>query len=343
MTAPNCSGGKIQYQMKINNEISEIFKSLNFLAESFLYANEERRHYIVAGRIADKEVLIKIYHKSNESKAKNLEEEWRAGEILRDLNLRSKKKINIIESLDFGRKADYVFLVRKYYKGTPFALDANTIEADFYFDKFSMVEKKFQLSSEKIANGIISNILVLKNTKGLSNDGFNITKRDRFPQNYSTEIYGSISMQLKIDLNKTKQFLDNMQKDLSQGINLAVQTNDLTPTNIFITDNNEVLFSDFEWLGLENYLIDTAFLWLLLWRFPDWQSVLLNKIIVTEIDRDFFRVNVIRLILYYYQNITRTDLSDERDSFYKMVLSEHIWKKYLIAAGESFEAIMQVR
>jgi hypothetical protein len=134
---------------------------------------------------------------------------------------------------------------------------------------------------------------------------------------------------LSVDLTIARNFLVDISEKMFNVENLAIQAVDLTPTNIFVLQDSEVLFSDFEWLGLENYMLDIAFLWLLLWRYPDWQKKLAEGAIGEE-DLEYFQANIIRIILYAYEKLLQPDLSIKQEKYYRELLAGHVWTKYLI-------------
>jgi len=330
----------------MNDQISIIFEKIGFSAINFLVNSKEQKHCVAFGKIGNQDVLIKIFHTSNIEKSKNLKDEWLACKIIERLNSEGVSNFRAIESLNFGQEGEYVYLVRKYYQGNPFASDANRVNSDFYFDKYSSIDKKFEIPTEDISVGIISNLLILKKTKGINPADFDFRQQGRFPRNYSSEVINDIAKFLGIDLQPVADYLLDSQNLINDNKNFAVQTNDLTPTNIFITKNHEVLFSDFEWMGLENYMIDITFLWMLLWRYPDWQKIIVDHTVSSDIERDLFRANLVRIVLYNYRDfclVKKLDDDEERVSFNKRVFGNHIWTKYLLAAGQSFEAIMEVK
>jgi len=132
-----------------------------------------------------------------------------------------------------------------------------------------------------------------------------------------------------------RDYYQSHKHKLSDAKSAMVCMGDLNPANILVCDQ-EVYLTDFEWFGVDNDMYDIAFYWLFLWKYPDWQKSLTRRYVLSELDEENFRLNIIRITLScpWWNRFERFRVK------YNIM---HPWVRYPVAAAESFKALMEVK
>jgi thiamine kinase-like enzyme len=148
--------------------------------------------------------------------------------------------------------------------------------------------------------------------------------------------------ELGIDLSNQEIFFNKIKGEYFKKENIKACINDLTPANVIIKDDGQLVFSDFELFSFDNYTVDIAYLWIFLWRYRNWQRELLLNTIKNDRDREYFRASIIRIMFLLY-DWPYNSMKNKPKLKHEKYNRRHIWAKYLIAAGKSYEAIMEVK
>jgi thiamine kinase-like enzyme len=105
---------------------------------------------------------------------------------------------------------------------------------------------------------------------------------------------------------------------------------DFVPSNIIVTQDKKIVFTDFEYFCIDNSSLDLAYLWLYLWRYPDWQNELLKK--YPNINQDDFQISVLRILLpLFVRKFSSNDIYSQK------LYMKHKWREYLIRSAGSFD------
>jgi len=326
--------------MSTRKDYEDIIKGISFIEITPVKKDFDNGRFIVRGKIKRRDVLLKVLPKSDVNRVDSYKKEFMVDKILDKHNMDITKPVIIkAEVLTIGENKKYFWIIRKYYSGTSLS--------NYYPDKaflrgYDVIRKKFLLYRSRIIDSISENIISSqKMTKDLRK--LNATKSSMY-RRYETEY--DIGIVIKTgecigrDLTKVNELLGEHKKIYYSNEFKVANMGDLVPPNIIIRDVDNVIFSDYEWFCMDNNTMDVANLWLYLWRYPKWQKRLIEKLVTNDIQRKNFRYSVCRILLSKYTSIVSGSWGEiEMMDYYK----KHKWSKYLVASGESFEALMKVR
>lgn len=315
------------------NNLNKIYKEIRFKPENFFALDEENQSCIVSGKVGDQSVLLKVLSVKDERLIR-FQKEVEVDKFLQSFNDNSDRKISKVSVLGSGLIKGYFWLTREYVAGKTLSSYSNKDKPLFGYD---VLDSGLADKRESILNQILENVGLVQK----------ITDKKSYHVMYDNELdndlFSDLSLSLSINLKKQQEFW-NLKKILYQdGPNIKASFADIVPSNIIISNDGKVVMSDFEWFCFDNYTMDYACLWLFLWRHPDWQRIITDFCVKSEEDKDFFVASLIRIIFGWYKvPFLKKDpihSTQERKNYFK----NHIWTKYLIAAGESFDAIMKVK
>ena len=252
----------------------------------------------------------------------------------------SQSLIHSIRVIAQNENNKYFWIIRRYYPGSSLA-KFDKSESFWGYDK---IRPKYMLRRKQIIAQVVEAISALQ---GLTNDFRKLNiKKDEFPKrhfvNLSDNKPESIEKRLNLDLTPHQFFYNKIRSDYLLKENSLACVADLSPANIIIREDNRLFFTDFEMFCFDNYTLDVAYLWLFLYQYPNWQSSLINALIRNDQDRGYFRASIIRILfqqIYWPAISSRVKDPREQDAYTK----KHKWFKYLMSAGESFEALMKVK
>jgi len=311
--------------------LGKIFEKLNFQQKKTIKANLEEGHFNLLGTIAGKKVLLKVIFGRDSENWRNLQREILAGKMISNYNsVHKSDQIHIAEVLASGKSGDALWLIRKYYEGE--SLSDNATDDKLTLWGYDILKKKYLKRKRVIIPAIVADLKsILKIDKKFIRDRDNlIDVSARFKHDLESCDLNEIERDIGFGLKKQLNFYNENKNNYFSEKNIRVCIGDLVPSNILLTDTNQVILSDFAFFCLDNYLLDITYLWLFLWRYPNWQKEFLANFIKNKNDRDNFRLCLIREII---------SLGWQK----RLAKANHTWLRYLQAAGESFEAIMKIK
>lgn len=300
--------------------------------------NTEEGYFVIIGNIGSQLVLLKLISKSSHERMERTKKDIAIEAIINKYNLKHLDKINKNRIINTGEDKDFIWIIREYIRGSSLATTSNKNSTLLY--SYDLIDEKFYDKKNKILDCVVATIDAIRQIKVSSfyiNEGLSFTSR--FPQNISEEYVQPIERGIDFNLNDQINFSNKLYSKKNQSSNTAMCFGDLVPANIIYGEDGKIYFSDFEWFGFDNYMFDVTYLWLFLWRYPNWQTYFLDKTISNQKDRNYFRANLIKAVIGWYNSmkIFKKEKNFRNDEF-----KNHIWTRYLIAAGQSFDSIMKV-
>lgn len=316
-------------------ELNKIMKGLK-LKEIKVYKKNLGAGYSVAlGEIAGKKLVLKIVEKSNNESVLNLRKEIRAGRLITSYNRDNPNaQIRVVDAVKSGESVNCYWLLRKYCPGE--ALWGGKDDQKEILWGHDILNANFLADREKIIGGIVDNLNLFQKI-GKKNDSEKKIMSG-FKKRFDNEIKDSVIKKAQdvigFNLKRQHDFYLSNRKDYLSDENICACVGDLVPANIIVDknseDKNNIFFSDLAYFCMDNYMVDRAYFWLFLWRYPKWQDYFLKLVIATEKDKKHFRLSLIREML-------------SLDWHERLIGVDHIWLRYLKAAGESFKALMRVK
>ncbi|MCX6810748.1 MAG: phosphotransferase [Candidatus Berkelbacteria bacterium] len=298
-------------------EIDKIIFKLDFQEEKvYKDKRSDDLYYYAAGFINNRKVFIKIVSKKKFAKRceYHFKREVYAEEFLKTASEKQGIKIPRLKVLSSGEDQNYLWIIREYKEAEQLCLSKEN-----FFD----LNPKFLEYNKKICRGIAQNLRAINK---ISIDCFD----DKYVSRFMDSIDEKKAQELKnlgIDSQKFKEIFQSSDKYFQEK-NICL--GDLNPRNILVEPDLTSIFYDFEWFSVDHPTIDLAFLWYFLHQYPDWQKSLLLAYRLDEEEKRDFQISLIRVILSVDGGLYKGD-------------SKEVAIKYLIAAGESFEAIMGVK
>lgn len=315
----------------LQNILARVAKEQSFQIDKTLKEREGVFVVVLGGYINEKAIL-KV---ADINEGKDFTREIERNKILDSLLLGSSDIINHPKILKSGINEHYNWIIREFVEGE--SLSGNFGDERYFFG-YDVVDDKFINKRDIITTQLVEYLKIAKSIKAdkthehmSSRYNFDINKYD----------WALISKKINVDLSNQMDFYKKILAQYSDTSNQSLCFGDLNPGNVLIGENDEVIFSDFEWLCFDNFTFDVAFLWLFLWRYPDWQKYLVDNLISGDKEKEFFRASIIRQIIAYYSGPV-VSLEGEKFNQFVNFHRKH-WIKYLVACGESFEALMKVK
>lgn len=241
------------------------------------------------------------------------------------------------EVLASGEDNGWVWVTRLFIRGETIAHDDKKTRTLLGYD---LIKTKFNSKGDKI----LSQVDIILKDLGRINSPNEELRQNRYKKNLSGYDTGLIARGVGRNLSTVLAFVEEHRKSYFLSKSLCASHGDLSPTNLIFNDSEEVFITDFEFFSFDNRMMDTAFFWLFCWRQPEWQGKIVKKLVQNNEDEIFFRISVIRIILGWYNGIYAkgrplTERLKQKRKEYK----NHIWVRYLLAAGESFKALVNVK
>jgi len=316
-------------------------KELNFKELRSIKKDFEHGYFIVQGELNRRDVLLKIIPATDTKRAEYFFKESLIDKILNkhndNIELPLIIKTNVIT---YGHNNVFCWIIRRYYKGRSLAryVEGRPLRSADLLRPIYLHKTKY------VTDKIVSN---LRSIQSLETDLRKLATRKqmlkrRYPENIDQKALKIISKDTGVNLSSQVDLFTKNKKDYFAKQNITASIGDLTPANVILKDDGQLLFSDFELFSFDNYTIDPTYLWLFLSRYPNWQNYLISKTIKNKQDKLFFQLSLIRILFKLYRAPFDSDPNktkeDENDYF-----KTHKWIKYLVVAGDSFEAIMKVK
>lgn len=295
---------------------------------------------LIVGTINDQSVMLKAFLSTDERRRRGMKKEILVDRIIEKENSKNAEQFRKTTIIKSGETSNIIWMIRKFLFGDSLAVVPALKKDKITPDKLSHIREKYLNRKDKIILSIVEQIKILQTFQ--NREIYNLE------QGYQTSLekynLPRISHSLNIDLkNQCRFYDDNYDQYLSENQRTGV-IGDLTPVNVLVTDDEGAVLSDLEWFCADNKTLDIAMLWLFLWRYHEWQNSILESLIIDKTDRLNFQSSVIRILIANYNNIFGKDRNDlgEIDIIRKLY-KQHIWTKYLIAVGESYDKLINVR
>lgn len=327
----------------MTKKVEDILQKLDFRLNKKISDDDLGGQYILVGLIKGRDVLLKIVSKKNKFKVAQFRKEKLVDDILEKHNRNLKKPLFVkVDLLGIGESKSYFWVIRKYYSGQSLA----AYEPGKSLFGYDIIRRNFLMFRRKIVKQIIDNIEAI-NSLETDFRKLGINRAD-FPLRYKMNIedydIAKVGKELNLNLENLVKFYNRVQKRYFEKENIKASVGDLTPANIIIKKDGELIFSDFEMFCFDNYTIDIAYLFLFLWRYKNWQKELINLTITNDESRDYFCASIIRILMFLYKwPYYSLDEKNKKNLDSESIIRKHIWRRYLQAAGESFDAILKVK
>lgn len=288
----------------------------------------------IKGIWQEKVVLLKIISKAHPKKVQSFKKECLIEDYLTQIKGKKEDNLPRTKVISNNENSQFFWIIREYITGDSLANSSGYKEILFGYDK---IQDKYLSERDNYLRQISDGLSLLKTLNVNTRKSLQINRYKKEITDYNIK---EIEAGIDIDLSKQLSFFDKIRKEFFADINLCATIGDLLPANIIITKDDKIIFSDFEWFSFDNYISDLSFLWLFLWRYPNWQKKLLI-FNLNKKDENFFRVSLIRQIIGWYSNPfdPRFKVNKDQRKEYK----KHIWSDYLINAGKSFDDLINTK
>lgn len=245
----------------LKNKIDKILDRSGINNSQFIKFDQINMRFALLGEISDTKVLIKIVEKNNLHQVKRLEKEILVSDLLLGaVDGEYQKILRNISSIGSGHDEEFFWIIRKYMTAEQLTtnIDGN--------QSYTRISAEFLNSKDQILTSVSS---IISDFSKVSQDGLVDTQlfKPRFEtelENYNLALLEkSIGFELTDAVNFYKQNRQNEKKVLIMG--------DLVPSNILVADSG-IMIIDYEWASFDTRMSDISFLWLFLFRYPDWQK-----------------------------------------------------------------------
>jgi thiamine kinase-like enzyme len=252
-------------------------------------------YFVAQGEISGgKTVLIKIVSLKHH-KAENVQKEILASEIIKKHNsMKLNDKFNFPAVLYSDKDDEFVWIIRELIPGMTLSLSNRAYD-----------ELRNNLANDQLIEKIITNYTAFSK--------IDITGYRDLIKDYSFCV---------------KSSPNELGKKYSCDENLKISYGDLNPGNIIISDDGKVYFTDLEWLSLDNKMMDIAYFWAFLWRYPELQIKWFNKFVTSAEAKEFFRLSIIRMFMNtrwedkeFFNNPIFKERNEKWYSYYKQAQS----------------------
>lgn len=300
--------------MNIDDLIEQIeFKSKKIFKDK----RTEDLFYYASGRINNQPVFLKII--SKEKFFKRCEFHYKrevcANQIFGLADKEQNIKISRLKVLDHGETDKYFWLVREFVGDEPLCVSE---------DNFNDINTSYLNNFAEITKDICR---MLKMIKKISTENFDQKYFSRFITEISID-QAKECEDLGINTSAIAELFEKNKDQYFFKKNICL--GDLNPRNILVSRELTVRFFDFEWLSVDNPLVDLSFIWFFLYKNKQWQEKLIQNYELKNEEKLDFQISLIRVILSVDGGLHKGESKD-------------FALKVLRAAGESFEAIMNVK
>lgn len=318
-------------------DYQDILQSLNVSNIEIIRSGKEGRIFICKGLWQDKVVLVKILDKTSGKKLKQLNKEILVSKIITS-KFDSEELLFTPVLLD-GEDSRSRWVIREYMEGESLVkFDEGKRTLLFGYD---LVESRYMKNMPEIIESLreyLSKINSIKFNELPQANIYDEFKTPRFNPKLDQEVIRNIELICDVRLEPLKFFYDENSKLFSDNGVFSAIHGDFVPANIIVTDSSKIFVTDYEWFCFDHWIMDVAYFWLFLHKYPELQKRVIGLFITGESDRLAFRLSVIRSIVGWYSLLGYfKDGKIEISKNYE----KHIWIKYLIAAGESFKTLVK--
>lgn len=296
------------------------------LGEIIYFPEQITDRIIVSGSYEGKKALLKIVDSRNATLMDKFQREIETEQAISEF-FASDIAHNFPSIYKSDQLSEYSYLIRSYFDGQPLAnykTDENTPTIISYEHLVSIEG----VSHETIIARVAEIMADMDHFDQAAAEKYSRILKRRFEVDITKLDIAKIEEGYGISLDNHLKFCDEIVAQNLHNANLSPVVGDLVPANIIIGDS-AVKIIDIEWFCIDHRMIDVALLWLTMHRYSALQKMLIERFVKDELAETLFRYSVIRIILSYkwYGWLKRHN---------------HIWSRYLKAAGESYEELINV-
>lgn len=297
------------------------------LSEIIYYPEHIADRIIVLGIYNGKKTLLKMVDSQNVNLMDKLQREIRAGEAISEL-FSQETASNFPAIYKSSVQTNYSYLIRSYFEGQPLA-DYKTDENSPTIVSYEHLVKISGRNHEAIISGVANILVEMRNFDPKIAIKYSEILKRRFEFDINRLDIARIEEGYGISLDHHLKFCNDVVAINLHQQYLSPTVSDLVPANI-IVEQDSIKIIDIEWFSIDHQMIDVAMLWLTVHTSPELQELLMQKFVNDDLAETLFRYSVIRIILSY--------------KWYGWLKKRnHIWSRYIVAAGESFGALAKVR
>lgn len=316
----------------INPNVDRIITQTKLASPVLLANNIAQAIILIRGRIEDRDYLLKIISKSKTAKVANYQREKKASKLLAKL----LPEYNMTLIRESGYTGEYFWMIRDYYEGESLSTYSSTKYGLLGYD---VIQKKFFSAMPSVLTTANEFLIDLRRAEHEVDLG-----ETRFERKLENCDINNIEAGIGVSLQKQLDYYNEKHDEFWEERLCAYSINDMVPSNIIISKDEKVIFSDFEWMSYDHTYTDVVFIWLYLWRYPVWQKSWYDMAFKEQgLKDDLFQAAIIRHVINWYNNLynPNRDLNDkviENQKIYK----QHIFTKYLLAAGNSLDELINI-
>lgn len=307
----------IQFVHTIGLEFKQIFKCD---LESGLFVCLAEQY----GRL----YTVKIVSTKAEFLAERVRKEMAVTLFLREIN----HNMNIANIHSSDEADGFLWFVKDYITGKTLRDYDNDKKLPFFADRMGLMRGEFLSARESIVDGLSAIVASFQNLKSESPSLSN-----RYQQKFLNQEWTGLGELTGCDLSTTVKFYNNNIGTYLDEQNTCGSMGDLSLGNV-VVDAGRVSLIDLEFFSFDNITMDAAYFWLSLHCHADWQKLWLERNLRDQNDMTMFRLSLIRILAGL--------LLGAKDYLIKSgevkYLPDHIWSKYLVAAGESLQALTEI-
>ncbi len=272
-----------------NQELfTQLLRKLDITPKKLIFGDKNNKFFVQAGLQIHHPVLIKFAVNDERKKVEGFQKEKLVEDLL--CKYPGNNQFNRAKVIGFGQNDEYAWLIREYIDGE--CLGNYDERKDSILFGYDDLNSKFKDKYENVIDQLKNSLNFLIQIKEKENPRHNF--KQRFPLELSPENIEKIEKFRGNDLKNVIDFYEKKKDDYF--VHFSAVTSDLIPSNLFY-NKGRVYFSDFEWFCFDNYLLDATYLWLFLWRYPQWQKAIEKQFLLTESDKIDFKLNLIRIII----------------------------------------------
>ena len=322
---------------------NRLLRDLGFVEKEILKDGTFSGRFVILGEYHKEQAIIRVIASDDQDNIKKLKREILSVEAVQ-LDNKIKNCI-IAKQLKNGKTDEFVWSIRKYYNYKILADQA--LDKKGLFHGFDTIDNEFVLQYRPIIKSMVENLEILQSTADYYRTKYNVSDliSEKYLFDFSKFNYKLLARAIPMNFDILKDLYKSQSNFYNYQKNLVPCHGDLSPANLLIDNKKNTIMLDLEYFCFDHSFLDVVYFYLFVWRYPKWQEEIIQKIIITEQDKINFRISVIRIILSCYNEGLEgfkkydDDLLSQKIPLYR----DHIWPKYLQAAGESFEAIVKVK
>lgn len=320
--------------MGTKETIDSIFQQKKLKLRENLKENFPEGLFIYAVESDTGKELFKAVEKKHQEKYLSFQRECLANDFL--LNKIKEEETFWPAVIEHGETEEIFWMRRNFIEGQTLS-DISDLKATLY--GYDRIKSDYRSQAGELLPKIVRRIDQLQDIPiTIEDKGNDLFAYRRFKLDIEEYNLAEVEKGIGCDLALARKIYAENKSEFF-GRNVVLATNDMVPANVIVTGDHGVYLSDFEFLNLENRMMDISYLWLFLWRFPDWQQSLAELAVKSKENELDFRLSCMRQIVHWFHNVY-PKYTDERGA---NPYDGHVWARYLLAAAESFEALINTK